>query len=160
MNKLRSPAFALLLLSASVAAHNGVIHEAPHGGIIRPVKNADLEIVLAPKGGVRIYLMDPKGRSLPASAASDISVEIHPPAGRTEYVTMRPDPSGTLWTGSSAPVTDPTAVIRIGTAIAGQSGLIEVPRAQFPVYGEHGHGHGYDHDHAHEHHAAGAGHGR
>ena len=149
MNNSRSlPAFALLLLASPALAHNGVIHEAPHGGIIRPVRNADLEIVLAPKGGVRVYVMDSKGRGLPASAATDISVEIHPPAGRTEYVTMRPDPSGTLWTGSSAPVSDPKAIVRVGTVIGGQSGLIEVPRAQFPVYDKHEHGH--------EHHATGA----
>ena len=157
MNSTRLLPLALLL-AAPAAAHNGVIHEAPHGGIVRPVKNADLEIVLAPKGGVRIYLMDTKGRGLPASAATDISVEIHPPAGRTQYVTMRPDPSGTLWTGASAPVTDPKAVVRIGTVIAGQSGLIEVPRAQFPVYDEHEHGpeHGHGDEHEHAPHAAAA----
>lgn len=155
MNKRRLLPF--LLVATPAAAHNGVIHEAPHGGIIRPVRNADLEIVLAPKGGVRVYVMTTKGRQLPASAASDISVEIHPPAGRTQYVTMRPDPSGTLWTGPSAPVTDPKAVIRIGTVIAGQSGLIQVPRSQFPIYDEHdeGHGHGHGHDHGQGPHAAG-----
>lgn len=132
MNKLVP--LALLLVAAPAAAHNGVIHEAPHGGIMRPVKNADLEIVLAPKGGVRVYVMDTKGKQLPASAASDISVEIDQPGRKTEYVAMKPDPTGTLWTGNSAIVTNPKSVIRIGTVVGGQSGLIEVPRAQFPIY--------------------------
>jgi hypothetical protein len=133
MNK-RHLLLAAALLAAPALAHNGVIHEAPHGGIMQPVKNADLEIVLAPKGGVRIYLNDAKGRPLPASAASELSVEIDRPGAKTEYVTMTRDPSGTLWTGNSKPVTDPKSIVRIGTVVQGASGLIEVPRAKFPVY--------------------------
>jgi hypothetical protein len=129
-------AAAALVLAGPAIAHNGVIHEAPHGGIMKAVKNADIEIVLAPAGGVRIYLVDPKGAPLPASAASDLSVEIDRPGKKTEYVTMRPDPTGTLWTGKSQPVTDPKSVVRIGTVVRGVSALIEVPRSQFPVYGK------------------------
>lgn len=139
MNKLVfAAALALAAVPVALSAHNGVIHEAPHGGIIRPVKNADLEIVLAPKGGVRIYVMDAKGKSLPASAVSDLSVEIARPRAKTEYLTMKPDPTGTLWMGASKPVTDPKSIIRVGTVVGGQSGLIEVPRAQFPVYKQAG----------------------
>ena len=137
MNNYRIIPSALLLAVAGPAlAHNGVIHEAPHGGIMKAVKNADMEIVLAPAGGVRIYLVDPKGAALPASAASDLSVEIDRPGKKTEYVTMKPDPTGTLWTGNSQPVPDPKSVVRVGSVVRGVSGLIEVPRAQFPVYGK------------------------
>ncbi|WP_420141816.1 hypothetical protein [Sphingomonas sp.] len=136
MNKLAFVACSFLALAAPALGHNGVIHEAPHGGIMKAVKNADLEIVLAPAGGVRIYLVDPAGRPLPASAATDLSVEIDRPGAKTEYVTMRPDPTGTLWTGASKPVPDPKSVIRVGTVIRGASALIETPRAQFPVYGK------------------------
>ena len=121
MNK-RVLTVALLFASAPAIAHNGVIHEAPHGGIMRPVKNADLEIVLAPKGGVRVYVMDTKGHQLPASAASDVSVEIDRPGAKTEYVTLKPDSTGTLWTGESRPVADPKSIVRIGTVVQGQSG--------------------------------------
>lgn len=127
-------AAAALALAGPALAHNGVIHEAPHGGIMKAVKNADIEIVLAPAGGVRIYIVDTAGRPLPASAASDISVEIDRPGKKTEYVTMRPESTGTLWMGNSQPVTDPKSIIRIGTVVKGVSGLIEVPRSQFPVY--------------------------
>lgn len=150
MNSRRSLAsLALLLVAAPIAAHNGVIHEAPHGGIMRPIKNADLELVLAPKGGVRIYVMDTKGRQLPASAATDMSVEIDRPGAKTEYVTMKPDPTGTLWTGPSRPVTDPKSIVRVGTLVDGQSGLIEVPRKQFPIYEDEHHHHDDGHAHAH-----------
>ena len=125
-----------LALGGPALAHNGVIHEAPHGGIMKAVKNADIEIVLVPAGGVRIYLVDPAGRPLPASAASELSVEIDRPGKKTEYVTMRPDPTGTLWTGNSQPVSDPKSVIRVGTVVRGVSALIEVPRSQFPKYGK------------------------
>ena len=129
-------AAAALVLAGPVFAHNGVIHEAPHGGIMKAVKNADIEIVLVPAGGVRIYLVDPAGRPLPASAASELSVEIDRPGKKTEYVTMRPDPTGTLWAGTSQPVSDPKSVIRVGTVVRGVSALIEVPRSQFPKYGK------------------------
>ncbi|MDB5689849.1 MAG: hypothetical protein JWL91_1725 [Sphingomonas bacterium] len=135
MNKMLRPlAGAFLLVAGSAAAHNGVIHEAPHGGILKPVKNAHFEIVLAPAGGVRIYVTDPAGGALPASAASEISVEIDRPGRKTEYVTMLPDRTGTLWTGASQPIPDPKSVIRVGSVVRGASALIEVPRIQFPVY--------------------------
>ena len=132
MNKMLA-AFALFA-AAPAFAHNGVIHEAPHGGILKPVKNAHFEIVLAPAGGVRIYVTDPSGRALPASAASEISVEIDRPGSKTEYVTMRPDGTGTLWTGASRPVPDPKSIIRVGSVVRGDAALIEMPRSQFPVY--------------------------
>jgi hypothetical protein len=135
MNKLR---FLLALgLAAPALAHNGVVHEAPHGGIMRPVKNAHAEIQLAPKGGVRIYFYDEKTKPLPATAASDLSVEIDRPGQKTEYVNMKPDRSNTLWMGDSKPVTDPKSVVRVGTVVQGQSGIIEVPRSAFPNYDEH-----------------------
>lgn len=133
MNKL-ALAVAALLAAAPALAHNGVIHEAPHGGILKATKAAHYELVLAPKGGVRIYIMDKDGRGLPASAASDLSVEIDRPGQKTEYVKMMPDKSGTLWTGDSKPVTDPKSVVRVGSVIKGESSLIEVPRSQFPTY--------------------------
>ena len=142
MNKLNLllPA-ALLALAAPAAAHNGVIHEAPHGGIMKATKNAHFEILLAPKGGVRIYLMDAKGAPLPASAASELSVEVDRPGSKTEYVTMAPDPTNTLWTGPGQPVTDPKSIVRVGVVVQGSSALVEIPRAQFPVYGAEAKGH-------------------
>ncbi|PZU07458.1 hypothetical protein [Sphingomonas sp.] len=134
MNKTLISLAALLLGAAPALAHNGVIHEAPHGGILKATKTAHFEILLAPKGGVRIYFMDASGRALPATAASELSVEIDRPGQKTEYVTMKPDTTSTLWTGPSKPVTDPKSVVRVGTVVRGESELIEIPRSQFPVY--------------------------
>lgn len=150
MNKMNKLLLILglsgLALASPATAHNGVIHEAPHGGIMRAISNADIEIVLAPKGGVRVYLNAPKGGPLPASAASEVSAEIDRKDQKTEYVTMAPDKTGTLWTGNSKPVSDPANVIRIGVVVQGVSGLIEVPRSKFPVYGkESGAGGGHAH---------------
>jgi hypothetical protein len=123
-----------LALAGPVSAHNGVIHEAPHGGIMRPVNNNHLEIVLAPKGGVRIYVYNLKNAPMPASAISELSVEIDRPGQKTEYVTMKRDPTGTVWIGGNRPVMEPTSVVRIGSVIGGTSGLIEVQRSKFPAY--------------------------
>lgn len=148
MNKTKLAALALLMLGISPAfAHNGVIHEAPHGGILKATKTAHLEILLAPKGGVRIYFMDASGKALPATAASDLSVEIDRPGQKTEYVTMKPDPTSTLWMGNSKPVTDPKSIVRIGSVVQGTSDLIEVPRSQFPIYGADAHAKAKPHAH-------------
>ncbi len=137
MNKLFLLLPALMFAaSAPVAAHNGVIHEAPHGGILKATKNAHFEILLAPKGGVRLYLMDAAGKALPASAASELSVEIDRPGAKTEFVTMHPDPTNTLWTGPGQPVDDSKSVVRVGIVVQGVSALVEVPRAKFPDYGK------------------------
>jgi len=135
MNKLHLVLPAVMLaLTMPAAAHNGVIHEAPHGGILKATKNAHFEILLAPKGGTRIYLMDAAGRPLPASAASELSVEVDRPGSKTEYLKMIPDPTNTLWTGPGRPVDDPKSIVRVGIVVQGSSELIEIPRAQFPVY--------------------------
>ena len=81
--------------------------------------------------GVRIYIYDLKSAPLPASAVSALSVEIDRPGAKTEYVTMKPDKTGTLWTGTSKPVTDPASIVRVGSVVAGESGLIELPRSKF-----------------------------
>lgn len=135
MNKTLIALATILLGAAPALAHNGVIHEAPHGGILKATKTAHFEILLAPKGGVRIYFMDSSGKPLPATSASDLSVEIDRPGQKTEYVTMKPDPTSTLWTGTSKPVTDPKSIVRVGSVVRGESELIEIPRSQFPVYG-------------------------
>jgi len=145
MNKTLA-AFALFAATPAFA-HNGVIHEAPHGGILKATKSSHFEIVLAPQGGARIYFMDASGKPLPASAASDVSVEIDRPGQKTEYITMKPDPTGTLWTGNGKPVTDPKSVVRIGSVVRGESELVEVPRSQFPVYGKQAAAKGKTHAH-------------
>ncbi|MDO6413231.1 hypothetical protein Q4F19_02435 [Sphingomonas sp. BIUV-7] len=147
MNKTLLAFAALILGTTPALAHNGVIHEAPHGGIMKATKTSHLEIVLAPQGGARIYFMDASGKPLPASAASDVSVEIDRPGQKTEYITMRPDPTGTLWTGNGKPANDPKSVIRIGSVVRGESELIEVPRSQFPVYGKEAPAKGKTHAH-------------
>jgi hypothetical protein len=148
MNKTTFAALAALLLGAAPAlAHNGVIHEALHGGIMKATKTAHFEILLAPKGGVRIYFMDASGKALPATAASDLSVEIDRPGQKTEYVTMKPDPTSTLWTGNSKPVDDPKSIVRVGSVVQGESELIEIPRSQFPVYGKEAPAKGKPHAH-------------
>jgi hypothetical protein len=120
---------AAMLMAAPALAHNGVDHSAHHGGIVRPWKELHYETVALPAGGVQIYFADAAGEPLPASAVSQVAVEIAHPAAKTEYVDMAIDPTGVFWTGKSLPLSDTGSTLRIGFAFHGAAASVEVPGA-------------------------------
>lgn len=118
-----------LLVAAPAAAHNGVDDEPHHGGVVRPAKELHLETVTLPAGGMQIYFSDAMGEPLPASALSDVVLEIEYAGGRTGGVDMGIDPSGVFWMGKAAPLADAKAVVRVGYTFHGKPGMVEVPGA-------------------------------
>ncbi len=94
--------FPLALLAALPAmAHNGVDDEPHHGGVVRPHKDLHLETAVMPMGGVQIYFSDAMGEPLPASAVSDVAVEVDHPGAKTDAIDMNIDPTGVFWTRNS-----------------------------------------------------------
>jgi len=132
----RKVLFAVALLAAppiapsSSWAHNGVDDEPHHGGVVRPYKALHFEAVALPAGGVQIYFSDAMGEPLPASAVSQVAAEIEHPGGKTESVDMDIDSTGVFWMGKSAPLSDATAVLRIGFSFHGAPATVEVPGAR------------------------------
>lgn len=115
-----------LLLALPAAAHNGVDDEPHHGGVVRPHKELHLETAVLPLGGVQVYFSDAMGEPLPASAVTDVVVEVAHP-GKTEAVDMAIDPTGVFWQGKAPPLTDAKAVLRVGFVYRDTPGLVEVP---------------------------------
>jgi hypothetical protein len=116
-----------LLLASPVSAHNGVDDEPHHGGVVRPHKDLHLETAVLPAGGLQIYFSDAMGEPLPASAVSQVAVEIDHPGARTDAIDMAIDPTGVFWTGKSLPLTDAKSVVRVGFSFNGAQGLVEMP---------------------------------
>jgi len=133
MNRLllRAAAAAAILLAAVPAAnaHNGVDDEPHHGGVVSVYRNMHFELAAKPGGGIEIYFSDAHGEPLPASAVSQVAVEIAHPGQKTEYVTMKIDPTGVFWTGPSRPLSDAASVLHVGFVVQGASALADVKGA-------------------------------
>jgi hypothetical protein len=115
---------AALMLPLSAAAHNGVDHNPHHGGVLKTYGNNHFEAVLVP-GGLQVFFSEASGASLPASAVSQMEIEIERPGAKTEYVAMTIDPTGVFWFGKCQPITDPKSVARIGFVLRGKPGMVE-----------------------------------
>ncbi|MCP5411394.1 MAG: hypothetical protein H6924_04560 [Alphaproteobacteria bacterium] len=147
MNRLLLRAVLLvpLVLGAPAIAHNGVDDEPHHGGVVVAHKDMHFETAALPAGGVQIYFSDAMGEPLPASALSQVAVEIAHPGLKTEYVDMQIDPTGVFWTGKTAPLTDAKATLHVGFVRQGKSALVDVAAAKViaaakaPKDAHHGH---------------------
>jgi hypothetical protein len=105
------------------AAHEGPAHgnhDPHHGGVVL-MYGMDLhfEIVLLPAGDIRIYFSDGQRVELPASAASDVAIEIERTGGKTETVTMAIGATGECWEGKSAPIKDVDATLHLAFVFQG-----------------------------------------
>lgn len=118
-----------LLLATPAFAHNGVDHDAHHGGVVRPWKELHFEAAALPAGGLQLYFSDATGEPLPASAVSQVVVEIAHPGARTEYLDMAIDPTGVFWAGKALPLTDAKSVLHVGFSFHGAGASVEVPGA-------------------------------
>ena len=115
-----------LLAATPAFAHNGVDDEPHHGGVVKSYTTLHFEAASLPAGGVQIYFSDATGEPLPASAVSDVAVEIAHPSAKTEYVEMAIDPTGVFWQGKGMPLTDAKATMRIGFTFSNAPANIEV----------------------------------
>jgi hypothetical protein len=121
--------FLALVIALPAYAHNGVDDEPHHGGVVRPHKDLHLETAVLPAGGMQIYFSDAMGEPLPASAVSQVVVEIDHPGAKTDAVDMDIDPTGVFWMGKSGPLTDAKSIVRVGFTFHGAQGLVELPGA-------------------------------
>lgn len=127
MNRRLALLLSLSVMAAPALAHNGVDDEPHHGGVVRPHKDLHLETAVLPQGGVQVYFSDAMGEPLPASAVTDVDVEIDHPGAKTDAVTMAIDPTGVFWQGKAAVLADPKAILRVGFVFQGAPGLVELP---------------------------------
>lgn len=80
---------------------------------------------------------------MPASAVSQVAVEIEHPKGPTEYVKMAIGRTGASWVGRAGPMTDGNAVLHVGYVSQGKSALEDVSGSALMAAakgaGHHGH---------------------
>lgn len=137
MNSLREPVTPRLLLglvlafaSPALFAHGDELHgdhDAHHGGFVMMYEDIHFEVAAVPAGGIQIYYTNAARIELPAATVSDVAVEIVRPDTATEYVTMSISASGDFWEGSSAPVTETGAIVRVGFLYEGAPLMLDVP---------------------------------
>ena len=127
--KGRAAVLALLicLVPAAVLGHQGHEHGAPHGGVVTAAKDGHCETVLLPKGGVRVYLTDAASRDLPATMASDVSVEIEGGDKKTDAVPMTISAGGDFWEGPYKPVTDAKGIVHAAFVLQGEPVVVDLP---------------------------------
>jgi hypothetical protein len=131
MNKYLHVLLPLLALTLALAlpasAHNGVDDEPHHGGVVKAWQDMHFEAAVLPTGGVQVYFSDAMGEPMPASAISQVQVEVARPGQKTEYIDLAIDPTGVFWIGKSQPLAEPKSVMRVGFVTRGKSALVEVP---------------------------------
>lgn len=120
----------LALAPAAVLGHGDEDHgnhDAHHGGFVAMYKDVHLEIVVQPQGLVQVYYTDAMRKDLPASIASDVTVEIEGADRRTEPVTMAVSRSGDAWEGKTKPNVD--GQLHLAFLLQGEPVVMHLPIA-------------------------------
>ena len=124
-------AIAGALIPSAAHADGGLPHgnhDPHHGGVVM-MYGMDLhfEIVLLPSGDIRIYFSDGQRTDLPASVASDTSVEIERPGAKPETVMMAIGATGECWAGKSAPIKGGDATLHLAFVLQGNPLVFSFP---------------------------------
>ncbi|MGA0805546.1 MAG: hypothetical protein ACO3PV_03385 [Pseudohongiellaceae bacterium] len=120
----------LVVASPALFAHGDEPHgnhDAHHGGFVMMYEDIHFEVAAAPAGGIQVYYTNAARVELPAATASDVVVEIIRPGKATEYVTMAISDSGDFWEGSSTPVSEADAIVRVGFIYENSPLMLDVP---------------------------------
>lgn len=107
-------------------------HNPHHGGAVNMWDMVHYEVVLLPSGGLRVYFTDEMRRDLPATAVSNVRVEIARPKAAIEPVAMQVNATGEFWQGRSKPVSDVKSVVRLGFVFRGEAALVEIDGDAWP----------------------------
>lgn len=102
-------------------------HNPHHGGFVLMYQDLHFEVVLIPEGGVGVWFTDAQRNELPATAVSDVVVEIEHAEGKTEYPSMRISDAGDYWLGESGSVGNPESVVRVGFLYEGEPWMLDLP---------------------------------
>lgn len=89
--------------TASRQAHGD--HSPHHGGLVLMHGDLHFEVLLDPGGRHRVYLTDAVRAELPASAASEVTVEVLRPGEEPETLSLQIDEFGESWIAEGRPVT-------------------------------------------------------
>ena len=107
-------------------------HRPRHGGLVLMNSDTHFEVVLDGEGRSSVYFSDAVRAPLPASTATEVGVAVAPPGRSPEMIPLQIDARGESWTGRSARIADPNAIVRIGYTAADKPYWIDVPASAWP----------------------------
>jgi hypothetical protein len=102
-------------------------HSPHHGGMV--LMNADVhyEVVLGKDGKHQIWFSDAVRNELPASIASNVTMEIARPSAPVETVKLAIDDAGESWVATSKPIEGDGVLVKVRYALQGEPHEVEVP---------------------------------
>jgi hypothetical protein len=118
--------------SAPDAQHQGVTgphgdHTPHHGGLVLMKGDVHYEVVLAKTGRHQVWFSDAMRNELPASVASDVTLEVVRPGAALETIMMTIDEAGEAWTAAAQPLDGTGIVVRVRYKLQGEPHEIELP---------------------------------
>jgi len=113
--------------AASTIPHGD--HNPHHGGVVMMKGDLHYEVVLDPEGRRhRLYFTDAVREDLPASIASQVSLEVRRPEAPAEAIRLQIDEAGESWAGTGRPVTIGGALaVHVAFTIGGDAYAIDLP---------------------------------
>ena len=102
-------------------------HSPHHGGMVLMHGDLHFEVLLDPDGRHRVYLTDAVRNELPASAASEVTVNVLRSGEKPEALVLEIDEFGESWIASGRPVTAEDSRAVVALVHEGQRYEIELP---------------------------------
>lgn len=114
------------------AQHQGVVgphgdHTPHRGGLVLMNGDVHYEVVFARDGRHQVWFSDAMRNELPASLASNVTMEVMRPGAPVEVVTLAIDEAGESWVGSGRPIAGDDVMVKVKYALQGQPHEIELP---------------------------------
>jgi len=102
-------------------------HSPHHGGMVLMNGDVHYEVVLGKDGKHQIWFSDAVRNDLPASIASNVTMEIARPSEPVETVKLTIDDAGESWVAMSKPIDGDGVMVKVRYALQGEPHEVEVP---------------------------------
>lgn len=102
-------------------------HSPHHGGMVLMNGDVHYEVVLGKDGKHQIWFSDAVRNDLPASIASNVTMEIARPSEPVETVKLTIDDAGESWVAMSKPIDRDGVMVKVRYALQGEPHEVEVP---------------------------------
>lgn len=102
-------------------------HSPHHGGMVLMNGDVHYEVVLGKDGKHQIWFSDAVRNDLPASIASNVTMEIARPSEPVEAVKLTIDDAGESWIATSKPIEGDGVMVKVRYALQGEPHEVEVP---------------------------------
>ena len=102
-------------------------HTPRHGGLVLMNGDVHYEVVFAKDGRHQVWFTDAVRNDLPASVASNVTMEIAAPGASAQTVKLAIDENGEAWVANAPPLAGEGVMVKVRYALQGQPHEIEIP---------------------------------